>query len=52
LPEGVKMIRAVERTFEVLRTLRQLKDASVAELEQATGLPPPGSGRYAGKKIF
>lgn len=41
LPEGVKTIRAVERTFEVLRTLRQLKDASVAELEQATGLPRP-----------
>lgn len=41
LPESVKTIRAVERTFEVLQALRELKDASVAELEEKTELPRP-----------
>jgi IclR family mhp operon transcriptional activator len=41
LPESVKTIRAVERTFEVMHALRELKDASIAELEEKTGLPRP-----------
>ena len=41
LPESVKTIRAVERTFHVLQALRELKDASIAELEAKTGLPRP-----------
>ena len=41
LPESVKTIRAVERTFDVLQALRELKDASIAELEAKTGLARP-----------
>src|SRR3990167_4642328 len=41
LPESVKTIRAVERTFEVLLALREYKDASIAELESKTGLSRP-----------
>jgi IclR family mhp operon transcriptional activator len=41
LPESVKTIRSVERAFEVLHALRELKDASVAELETKTGLSRP-----------
>jgi IclR family mhp operon transcriptional activator len=41
LPESVKTIRAVERTFEVMHALRELKDASIAELEEKTALPRP-----------
>ena len=39
--KGVKTIRAVERTFDVLNALRDLKDASIGELEAKTGLPRP-----------
>lgn len=41
LPESVKTIRAVERSFQVLHALQKCKDASVAELELNTGLSRP-----------